>query len=68
MRYIPNTEENIQQMLEEIGVNNIGDLFKAVPGKYLLDKELNLPSPLSELELMKHMKELNEKNASAADF
>ncbi|UCB47557.1 MAG: aminomethyl-transferring glycine dehydrogenase subunit GcvPA [Spirochaetota bacterium] len=68
MRYIPNTEENIQRMLEEIGVDNIGDLFKTVPGKYLLDKELNLPSPLSELELMKHMKELNEKNASAADF
>jgi glycine dehydrogenase subunit 1 len=30
-RYIPHTEEEIKQMLEEIGVKSIDDLFVDVP-------------------------------------
>jgi glycine dehydrogenase subunit 1 len=68
MRYIPNTEKDIRNMLQEIGADEIGELFKVVPEEYLLDKALKLPSPLCEVDLLKHMKELSDKNASMTDF
>jgi len=57
-RYIPHTEEDIQTMLEFVGAKKIEDLFEMIPEKYKLSKPLNLPEPLSEPDLLRHLQGL----------
>ncbi len=57
-RYIPHTEEDILKMLETIGVKKVEDLFQAIPQEIKLSKPLNLPEPLSEPDLMRHLQGL----------
>lgn len=58
LRYIPHTEEDIQEMLNVIGVKRMEDLFQTIPEIYRLSKPLNLPQPLSEPNLIRHLSEL----------
>ncbi|RLE10641.1 aminomethyl-transferring glycine dehydrogenase subunit GcvPA [Candidatus Aerophobetes bacterium] len=60
MHYIPNTDEDIAEMLEVIGVESEEELFSYIP--YLLKKSLDLPASLSEVELLRHTMELSERN------
>jgi len=57
-RYLPHTPEEIQEMLEEIGLEKVEDLFKMIPPPYRLTKPLNLPSPLSEMDLLRSLESL----------
>jgi glycine dehydrogenase subunit 1 len=57
-RYIPHTEEDIQKMLEVVGVKQVKDLFESIPKEYRLSEPLNLPSPLSEPDLLYHLQRL----------
>lgn len=50
-----------QQMLEEIGVGSVEELFKKIPAKCKLNG-LNIGNPLSELEALKKVTKLSEKN------
>ena len=68
MRYIPNTDSDIKKMMEEIGVKEATDLFSTVPKDLLLDKKLDLPSSLSEIELLSFMEKLGEKNAHTGSY
>jgi glycine dehydrogenase subunit 1 len=68
MRYIPNTDDDLKAMLKEIGVKHAGELFSAVPGELILEEELNLPSSLSEIELLTVMERLAEENAHAGSY
>jgi len=58
IRYIPHTKEDIQKMLETIGVKKLEDLFQNIPKEYRLSKPLNLPEPLSEPDLLRHFQGL----------
>ena len=64
-RYIPNTGEQQQEMLEEIGVSCVNELFTDIPKNIRLNRDLDLPEPLSEMELIVHMRQLADKNVSA---
>jgi len=66
--YIPNTEEDQKEMLKEIGAESIEALFCAIPQNLRLKTDLNLPSSLSEMELVKEMRELSEKNAHLDEY
>ena len=57
-RYIPHTEEDCRKMLEAVGVKRIEDLFATVPEKFRLSAPLNLPGPLSEPDLFRHLEAL----------
>ena len=57
-RYIPHTEEDCREMLETVGVKEIGDLLQMIPEKYRLSKLLNLPDPLSEPDLIRRIQGL----------
>ena len=57
-RYIPHTEEDIQKMLQTIGMKEVGDLLESIPRKYRLSGPLNLPEPLPEPDLLRHFQEL----------
>jgi len=52
-------------MLEKIGVESLEKLLGSIPEKMRLKRDLNLPSPISELELKEHLKKLSQKNKSS---
>lgn len=58
LRYIPHTDEDIQEMLDVVGIKRVEDLFQTIPEECRLSKPLNLPHPLSEPELINHLREL----------
>ena len=58
IRYLPHTEEDIRKMLDAISVKKLEDLFQTVPKEYRLSKPLNLPEPLSEPDLLRHLQGL----------
>ena len=66
--YIPNTEEDQKEMLKEIGAESIEALFCAIPQNLRLKTDLNLPSSLSEMELVNELKGLSKKNAHLDEY
>ncbi len=62
MRYLPNTDADRKLMLESIGVESVDDLFTPIPEKVRLDRSLDLPAGLSEMELVRHMRALAGEN------
>lgn len=62
--YIPNTEKETKEILDFLSIKSVDDLFKDVPGDVKLNRELNLESCLSELEVEKRLKSLAAKNKS----
>lgn len=66
-RYIGNTNADREQMLKEIGCASIDSLFRAVPDSVHLKGNLNLPSAQSEMELVKNIKALSNKNMNLDD-
>ena len=59
--YIPNTENDIKEMLNEINTENITDLFNDIP-ENIKAKEFNLGEPKSELEVTRYMSQLAASN------
>ncbi|MGB9627674.1 MAG: aminomethyl-transferring glycine dehydrogenase subunit GcvPA, partial [Thermodesulfobacteriota bacterium] len=57
-RFLPHTEEDVQEMLKTIGVKRLEDLFEVIPEKCRLSSLLNLPAPLSEPDLIEHLRHL----------
>jgi len=67
MNYNPNTEADRRAMLDAIGVERTADLFEDVPARVRFP-QLNLPEPLSEMEILAHLTELSDKNADAHHY
>ncbi len=67
MSYILNTGEQQHAMLKTIGVDSITSLFDQIPQELRLDRPLDLPQPLSEMELESHLRLLARKNLGATD-
>lgn len=66
MRYIPHTPQEIQEMLKSVGCKSVAELFGTIPDSLLLEKPLNLPPPLDEAALFRHLGGLAKKNQSVA--
>src|SRR5437667_7048870 len=62
MRYIPNSQADRQRMLAQIGVDSIEQLFSGIPEKLRLRRLLDLPSALSEPELLEYFRQRAAKN------
>ncbi|HML37925.1 MAG TPA: aminomethyl-transferring glycine dehydrogenase subunit GcvPA [Bacillota bacterium] len=60
--YIPNSGERRQQMLETMDLSSPEDLFQEIPRELRVKAGLKLEPAMSELELMRRMKTLAEKN------
>ncbi len=67
MRYLPHTEEDVRQMLATIGVASIEALFCEVPPAVRLQRPLLLPEALAESDLLRELRQLAARNATAAD-
>ena len=67
--YIPNSQPEIKkEMMQEIGIKSIDELYADIPEKYRLKKTLNLPESLSEFEVKKHVENLLSKNKTCNDM
>src|SRR5262249_22994801 len=62
MNYIPVTENNKRDMLKQIGAKSLGDLLADLRPRLRENADLGLSKPMSELELLEHMKKLSQKN------
>jgi glycine dehydrogenase subunit 1 len=60
MNYIPATENDKKDMLKQISARSIDDLTADL--KPHLGEKLDLSEPMTELELVEHMKKLSQKN------
>ena len=49
--YVPNTEKERLEMLADIGLSSMEELFSDIPEDLKLKRPLNLPEPMSETEL-----------------
>ncbi len=67
-RYIGNTNEDREQMLKAVGLSSIKSLFDAVPESVLLKDDLNIPKAQSEIELLKNLKALSNKNFNVDEY
>ncbi|GAB5404086.1 MAG: aminomethyl-transferring glycine dehydrogenase subunit GcvPA [Aureliella sp.] len=62
MAYLFNTPEDVRDMLAAIGASSIDELFDCIPKPLRLDRSLNIPPAMSELELTVRMQELADRN------
>ena len=60
MRYLPHTEEEIQEMLAVIGRKSLDELFCSVPDGCRYEGTMPLPSPMDEWQLTEHVGKLAE--------
>ena len=65
-RYLPNTDQDRQAMLDKIGVKDIMDIFSDIPKNVLREGKMNLPEPLSEMEIVKELGKMAAKNTTAS--
>ncbi|HEY0727265.1 MAG TPA: aminomethyl-transferring glycine dehydrogenase subunit GcvPA, partial [Pyrinomonadaceae bacterium] len=65
MRYIPNSPEERTEMLEAIGLKSAEQLFDSIPQELRLQRPLNTPAALSEIELLDKFERLGRRNAAA---
>jgi glycine cleavage system P protein (glycine dehydrogenase) subunit 1 len=65
--YTSATDRDRAEMLAEIGVGSMEDLFESIPAAVRLGRPLDLPSGLSEAEVYAHLRDLSERNVSADD-
>ncbi len=60
--YVPNTPEERQQMLKEIGLGSFDELYRNVPDEVILKDPLSIPKGMSEMEVLRKMQKIAEKN------
>ena len=65
MRYLPLSDADRREMLAEIGVKAIDDLFVDVPATKLMRQLVNLPKAKGELEVEREMHRLASRNTPA---
>ncbi len=68
MRYLPQTSEEIQGMLQAVGAESLDDLFASIPADCRRETELDLPAALTEWELDAHMDKLAASMAAAPQY
>lgn len=66
MPFIPNTDQDRQEMLSKIGVSSFEDLISIIPEEIRLKDPIGLPPKLSEYEAMKLLNKYADENVTAA--
>jgi glycine dehydrogenase subunit 1 len=62
MSYVPHSDADRQDMLAEVGVESVEELFVDVP-ESVRYPEVKLPRPLSEMEILAELRAMSERNA-----
>ena len=64
--YLFCTPDELQQMLQRIGVDSVQNLLDQIPSELQLQHPLDLPVALTELELEQHLQKLGSSNTGAS--
>ena len=64
MRYLPKSPADREEMLAEIGVSSIDELFSTIPAEYRLTRDLAIPRQHSESEIVDKFRAFSENNAT----
>ncbi len=64
MKYISNTSSEQEKMLSAVDAEEIEELFSAIPDRVKLDRPLELPEGMSEMEIMELVNEKAERNVN----
>jgi len=67
MDFVPNTDRDREEMLRAIGVDSVDDLLEVVPSR-VRHPMLNLPKPLTEMEVLAELRAMAEQNADAYHY
>ena len=65
MSYLFTTPDEQQQMLQRIGVDSLQTLLDQIPSELQLERPLDLPPALTELELEQHLRGLASRSVGA---
>ncbi len=65
--YTPNTDADRRKMLDAIGVDSADELFQDIPSEHR-NPALDLPAPLSELELRREIEGMARQNAVPGEY
>lgn len=67
--YMPNSVESVKkEMMDELGIESIEELYSYIPENLRFQGKLNLPDPLlSEIELKEHVDGILEENISCSE-
>jgi glycine dehydrogenase subunit 1 len=64
MRYLPKSPADRQEMLAEIGIKSIDQLFAPIPAEYRLSRDLNVPRQMAESEIIDYFRHRSQENAA----
>lgn len=67
-KFIPHTQEDIQKMMEAVGIKHLDELYGDIPAEVILQRDYLIPSEMSEVEIRQHFDELAEKNRKLTVF
>ena len=62
MSYISLSDKDRKEMMAKIGISSLDELFNTIPKDIMLKRELNIPSPMTELELIQLFEKITQKN------
>lgn len=69
LRHLGPRKEEIEQILETIGINSLEELIQnTIPSHIQLEEPLDLPDPMSEYEFSTHIQKLAAKNKQYKSF
>ncbi len=62
--FLPNLSESMNEMLQDLGLSSIEDLFSDLDSSFFITRRLKLPHPHSELETRHYLTEILTQNRS----
>ncbi len=67
-KYFPHTEEDLQVMMETVGVKSLDDLYAEVPDEIRFKGDYQLPEQMSEVEVRQLFEQLGSQNEQLRCF
>lgn len=67
-KYFPHTADDLQAMLEKVGVKSLDDLYAEIPDEIRFRGDYQLPEQMSELEVRRLFEQLGSQNKQLVCF
>jgi glycine dehydrogenase subunit 1 len=65
VRYHPTSDDSLEELLRIIGLPDVEALFRSIPDEARMQGQLEVPGPLSEMELERRLEEMAARNRPA---
>jgi len=62
VKYTPHTPNEVEEMLDTIGIDSVEKLFESIPSELKWKGSLELPDPLPEADLISEIKKISDHN------